>query len=106
MAAHFEQVMADLQTVVNVEGSADDRRKRPAASGASSPTRISVALTTMGLPLYRNFEAVTGQAIGFREHGYLFVTGDEAKVPGMKRGLALQQEAGVPARWVSPEDRQ
>jgi sarcosine oxidase subunit beta len=107
IAYHLLQKQPGLQVTLLERNSTCGEGSTGKATGGircQFATRINVELTKMGLPLYRNFEAVTGQAIGFREHGYLFVTADPAKVPSMQRNLAMQQEAGVPSQRVSPEE--
>ena len=44
---------------------------------------------------------ITGQPIGFRQHGYLFLTADPARLAVLAANVRLQQSLGVPARLVS-----
>jgi sarcosine oxidase, subunit beta len=47
-----------------------------------------------------------GDAISFRQHGYLFLLDDERDVATFRDALALQQSLGVPSRELTPAEAQ
>lgn len=67
-------------------------------------TRINVLLTKASLPTFQNFKEEMGQDVGFRPHGYLFVTADPGRLAVLERNVALQNACGVPSRLVGPEE--
>ena len=71
---------------------------------AQGGTPTTVALGRWSIDFYRGQQARLGTDSGFRELGYLIFasTHDEARV-GRER-VAMQQAAGVDARWLEPDE--
>lgn len=70
-------------------------------------TRVSIEMSVYGInAVYRQFEALTGQAIGFRQTGYLFLTADPARLQALQANVSLQQSLGVPAQVVTQAEAQ
>lgn len=68
----------------------------------SSPGNI--ALSQHAMPVWEQFEDTFGVDIGFRQHGYLFLTADGSTAEAFQRRVALQREHGVPSVSLPPED--
>ncbi len=68
-------------------------------------TRVSIEMSTYGInAVYRQFEELTGQPIGLRQNGYLFLTADAGRLSALAANVQLQQSLGVPARVISPAE--
>jgi sarcosine oxidase, subunit beta len=59
---------------------------------------IRIALRSL-----REFEEL-GDAISFRQHGYLFLVDNDADLASFRSALALQQRLGVPSRELTPAE--
>jgi sarcosine oxidase subunit beta len=53
---------------------------------------------------YERFAEEPGGEIDFKQWGYLFLLTKEGEVANFRRSLALQQELGVPSRFLTPEE--
>lgn len=65
-------------------------------------TPVQVEMSRFGVEVYRQFEELTGQPIGYRQNGYLFVASDPDKWSGLQAAVATQNACGVPTRLVTP----
>jgi sarcosine oxidase subunit beta len=54
--------------------------------------------------VWEQFRERFDQDISLRQQGYLFLLTDPAEEAVFRANLALQQELGVPARWVTPDE--
>ncbi len=67
-------------------------------------TEANVRLATYSVRVWETFAERFGVDVGLRQQGYLFLLTDPEAEPTFRRNLALQQEFGVPARWVTPAE--
>ncbi|HUY99952.1 MAG TPA: FAD-binding oxidoreductase [Thermomicrobiaceae bacterium] len=67
-------------------------------------TETNIALSTISLEVWEHFEERFGVGINLRQQGYLFLLTASGEVANFKSTLLLQQQRGVPARWVTPDD--
>ena len=67
-------------------------------------TETNIRLSQMSYPTFASFATEMGQEIGFRPHGYLFVSADERSWDGLQRSSALQQRLGVPTQVLAPDE--
>lgn len=63
-------------------------------------TEINIRLSQASLPMLERFEAEIGQAIDYRQTGYLFLLNNETDVAAFRRHLALQHRLGVATEWL------
>lgn len=63
----------------------------------------NVELSRRSLEAFRNFDDEHGVDIGFREHGYMFVTADPVAWERQEQAVALQNALGVESRSVPVE---
>lgn len=73
---------------------------------AQFSTPGNVALSKHAMSVWERFEETFGIDIGFRQHGYLFLTADESTAEAFERRVDLQREHGVPSEYLAPEDAQ
>jgi len=64
-------------------------------------TPIHIELSNYSISAYERFNEETGGDCGLVRAGYLFVTADPEREASLRRNLVLQQELGVPARWLT-----
>jgi len=67
-------------------------------------TETNIRLATYSVRVWESFAERFGIDIGLRQQGYLFLLTDKLEVPPFRRNLGLQQQLGVPARWVTPHE--
>lgn len=67
-------------------------------------TAIHIALSLLSLPMLDRFEDELGQAIDRRRCGYLFVLTRECDVTEFQRQVILQNQLGVPTRWLDGDE--
>lgn len=68
----------------------------------SSPANI--ALSRHAIAVWEDFEAQFGVDIGFRQHGYLFLTAEASTAARLERNVARQRDHGVPSEYLDPAD--
>ena len=64
-------------------------------------TEINIRLSIFSLPMLEHFEHEIGQAIDYRQCGYLFMLSREDDLVTFQNSLAIQQRLGVPTEWQS-----
>lgn len=67
-------------------------------------TDVNIRLSLQSLPMLELFEDETGQAIDYRQCGYLFVLTQPADVEVFKRNVALQNQLGVGTIWLDGDE--
>jgi glycine/D-amino acid oxidase-like deaminating enzyme len=67
-------------------------------------TEINIRLSLASLPMLENFDADHGQAIDYRECGYLFLLTSDGDMAQFRRNLALQNRLGVPSEWLTGDE--
>ncbi|MDP9359092.1 MAG: FAD-binding oxidoreductase [Chloroflexota bacterium] len=67
-------------------------------------TETNIRLATHSVRVWETYEEQFGRDIGLKQQGYLFLLTEPDQEPVFRRNLALQQELGVPARWVASEE--
>lgn len=70
---------------------------------AQFSTPGNIALSQHAMAVWERFEDAFGIDIGFRQHGYLFLTDDESTAEAFERRVDLQREHGVPSEYLAPE---
>lgn len=103
----FHLAEAGVADVVLVERGALGAGSTGRAAGGvraqfSDPLNISIAQRS--LAAFADFPRRPGWEIDLRQVGYLFLLTREDDVAAFERGVALQQEHGVPSRIVSPRE--
>src|SRR6185312_9242160 len=105
-AAYFAKSSGAGRVVVIEKGAAGQGASSRAAGivRAQGGTPITVALGSWSIDFYKSQSQLLGTDSGFRELGYLLLalTADEVKA-GRDR-VAMQQRAGVDARWLSAHE--
>ncbi len=67
-------------------------------------TATNIQLSLYSMDYWENFEERFGVDINFRQQGYLFLLTSDENVAAFRKNVALQQELGVPVRWVNPDE--
>jgi len=69
-------------------------------------TRVNCLLARESAAFYRRAEELLQSPVelGFRACGYLFLAHSDAALAGLRASVAVQNEAGVPSRVVTPEE--
>jgi sarcosine oxidase subunit beta len=67
-------------------------------------TEINVRLSMESLPMLERFEDETGQAIDYRQCGYIFLLNREEDVKVFQNNLDLQNSLGVATEWLSGDE--
>jgi sarcosine oxidase subunit beta len=67
-------------------------------------TEINVRLSQLGHAEYSRFVDTHGQNIGFRTHGYMFVTTSAEKWKALRASATMQRSLGVPTQTLAPGD--
>lgn len=67
-------------------------------------SRVNAELSREAVSYFEHFEDLVGETIGFRQHGYLFLTASEATLESAGAGVALQQQLGIPTVTVDPDE--
>lgn len=67
-------------------------------------TETNIALSKISLDVWENYSELFGVDIGLRQQGYLFLLTSEDEVETFKANVALQQQHGVPVRWVDRDE--
>ncbi len=67
-------------------------------------TEVNIRLSQASLPMLERFEDEIGQAIDYRQIGYLFLLTNEADVARFERNVALQRRLGAPTEWLNGDE--
>lgn len=67
-------------------------------------TEINVRLSLASLPMLERFEAELGQAIHYRQCGYLFLLTNPQDVAVFQRNLIMQQRLGTGTIWLEGDE--
>lgn len=67
-------------------------------------TATNIQLSLYSMDYWENFEERFGVDINFRQQGYLFLLTSDENVAAFRKNVTLQQELGVPVRWVNPDE--
>jgi sarcosine oxidase subunit beta len=105
-AAYFARALGAEQVIVLERGRAGEGASSRAAGmvRAQGGTPTTVTLGRWSIDFYRSQKELLGTDSGFRELGYLILArGPEDARAGRER-VAMQQRAGVEARWLEPAE--
>lgn len=67
-------------------------------------TETNIRLARESIRVWETFPQRFGRDIGLRQQGYLFLLTDPAEEAVFRQNLALQNNLGVPSRWVTPSE--
>lgn len=67
-------------------------------------TEINIRLSLASLPMLERFQEETGQAIDYRQCGYLILLNCQKDLVVFTHNVALQQELGVQTEWLSGDE--
>ena len=67
-------------------------------------TEINIRLSQHSLPMLEAFEDETGQPIGLRHCGYLFLLTRDQDVAAFQAIVSLQHRLGVPTEWMKSDE--
>lgn len=67
-------------------------------------TPVNVELSLASIDVWEDFEEHFGVDIDYRRSGYLFLARERATDDAFVETVAMQNELGVPSRYLSPED--
>jgi sarcosine oxidase subunit beta len=71
---------------------------------AQFSTRVNVELSLASIDVWESFEDEFGVDIAYRRAGYLFCAREQATADAFRETVQMQQELGVPAELLSPEE--
>jgi sarcosine oxidase subunit beta len=105
-AAYFARLGGAGRVIVIEKGRAGDGASSRAAGivRAQGGTPITVALGRWSIEFYRSQLDRLGTDSGFRELGYLLLALTPEDVEIGQERVAMQQAAGVDARWIGPDE--
>jgi sarcosine oxidase subunit beta len=66
-------------------------------------TAINIEFSRFTIEQLHALDERTGGLVGFRQVGYLFLTGTEAGESSLRHNLELQNSLGVPTRWLTAQ---
>ncbi|HUZ00226.1 MAG TPA: FAD-dependent oxidoreductase, partial [Thermomicrobiaceae bacterium] len=66
-------------------------------------TAINIALSRRAVAYFEHFAERVGEPIVYRQHGYLFLLGDEAQLAAARTRVDLQRAAGVRVELLARE---
>ena len=67
-------------------------------------TEINVRLSMESLPMFECFEEETGQAIDYRQCGYIFLLNQPEDIRVFQHNVELQNQLGVATEWLSGDE--
>lgn len=67
-------------------------------------TETNIRLAQYSVAVWESFAQRFGVDISLRQQGYLFLLTDPTEEPVFRANLALQNQLGVPSRWVTPQE--
>jgi len=67
-------------------------------------SEINIRLSIESIGMLERFEEETGQAIGLRQCGYLFLLTNEQNVAAFRRNVSLQHRLGVQTEWLAADE--
>ncbi len=91
-------VVIERHTVPGTESSS----KANGGIRAQFATPINIDFSMHSIQRLRELDEATDGLPGFRQAGYLFMTGSAERAAAIRRSLQLQVSRGVPARWLEP----
>ncbi len=103
VAAHVLRASPKLRVLVADQAGASASGSTGRAAGgvrAQFATPINIQFSLFSIA---EFERMA-EDVGFRQHGYLFVTSTEAGAQAIETLVPLQQSLGVPVRRISPAE--
>jgi sarcosine oxidase, subunit beta len=71
---------------------------------AQFTTAINIEFSRYTIERLIALDAKTNGLVGWRQVGYLFMTGTNAGEAALKRGFELQRSLGLPVDWLEPAD--
>ncbi len=67
-------------------------------------TEVNIRLSLASLPMLERFEEEIGQAVDYRQIGYLFLLTREEDLATFRRNVALQHSMGVQTEWLEGDE--
>ncbi|MDH5507869.1 MAG: FAD-binding oxidoreductase [Anaerolineae bacterium] len=67
-------------------------------------TEVNIQLSLASLPMLERFEQEIGQAIDYRQCGYLFMLNNPDDIATFKRNVALQHRLGIATEWLDGDE--
>ncbi len=67
-------------------------------------TEVNIRLSLASLPMLEHFEEEIGQAVDYRQIGYLFLLTREEELTTFQRNVALQHSLGVHTEWLDGDE--
>jgi sarcosine oxidase subunit beta len=67
-------------------------------------TEVNIRLSIHSLPMLERFESVIGQAIDYRQCGYIFLLTRPEDVAVFRQNVALQNRLGVDTGWLTGDE--
>ncbi len=106
VSAAFHLAEAGAEVVLLERGQLAGGSTSKAAGGlrAQFSDALNIEIAKRSLDAFKRFETRPGWEIDYDEIGYLFVLTTESEVDAFTRGVALQNELGVPSRMIAPDE--
>lgn len=70
---------------------------------AQFTTPINVSFSNYSIAVYEKVDRVSGDALSFRQEGYLLFTGDPDRSETLLNAYKLQRSLGVDTQWLEPD---
>jgi sarcosine oxidase subunit beta len=104
VAFHLAEAGVDVLLVERAELASGSTSKAAGGVRAQFSDPLNIALGLRSLEAFERFGERPGAEIDLHRVGYLFLLDREEDVPAFERSLALQNELGVPSRFVDLDE--
>jgi sarcosine oxidase subunit beta len=103
-AFHLAEAGVDVLLLERNELASGSTSRAAGGVRAQFSDPLNIALGLRSLEAFARFPERPGAEIDLKRVGYLFLLDREEDVPAFERGVALQNEHGVPSRFVTLEE--
>jgi sarcosine oxidase subunit beta len=104
VAFHLAEAGLDVCLIERDELASGSTSRAAGGFRAQFSDPLNIALGLRSIEAFARFEERPGREIDFDQVGYLFLLDRAEDVAAFERGVALQNELGVPSRFVSLEE--
>jgi sarcosine oxidase subunit beta len=71
---------------------------------AQFSAEVDIRMSLYSIPMFRDFERITGHPSGYKAHGYLFMATSQRHMDALRANTQRQRALGVPVELVTHED--
>ncbi|MDP8982443.1 MAG: FAD-binding oxidoreductase [Acidobacteriota bacterium] len=71
---------------------------------AQFAAEVDIRMSMYSIPMFRDFESITGSPSGYKPHGYLFMATGQRHIEALRPNSQRQRALGVPVELVTREE--